>query len=251
MAYRNDRDLEFLGKIKSAHLCDLVHCLTHDTDGSSRWTEEITQNELYKQHSPNHHEYWPLIAGEIQQFGANTFATICRGGEGVSYREVATNVCDKLKVNYNKSSSIQIIENNLLMKILSDALDKMTQKELNELADSIGMKEKSFITPEALLGTFQAVFRAGGFKSYQLTLIVVNGVMKALLGRGLSLAGNAALTRTMSVLTGPIGWAITGIWTAVDIAGPAYRVTVPAVIQVAVLRQKFLYEQVVEEVEFS
>lgn len=36
---------------------------------------------------------------------------------------------------------------------------------------------------------------------------------------------------------GPIGWAITGLWLAVDIAGPAFRKTVPAVIHVAMLRQ--------------
>lgn len=41
----------------------------------------------------------------------------------------------------------------------------------------------------------------------------------------------------MSILTGPIGWAITAIWTAIDIAGAAYRVTIPAVIQVAYLRK--------------
>lgn len=129
------------------------------------------------------------------------------------------------------------------MKILTDALGNMTQDELKQLAEATGIENTSGITPETIAGLFQAVFRAGGFKSYQLTLIVVNAVMKALIGRGLSFAGNAALTRTMAILTGPIGWAITGIWTAIDIAGPAYRVTIPAVIQVAALRQKFLYEQ--------
>jgi uncharacterized protein YaaW (UPF0174 family) len=57
---------------------------------------------------------------------------------------------------------------------------------------------------------------------------------------GLSFAGNAALTRTMAVLTGPIGWVITGIWTAIDVARKDYRVEIPAVIQVAALRQKHL-----------
>ena len=75
--------------------------------------------------------------------------------------------------------------------------------------------------------------------------------MKALIGRGLSFAGNALLTRTMSILAGPIGWAITGVWTAVDIASPAYRVTVPAVIQVAFLRRKYLYADVADQINFS
>ncbi len=58
-------------------------------------------------------------------------------------------------------------------------------------------------------------------------MIIANAILKAILGRGLTIAGNAALTRTMAVLTGPIGWVITGLWTAIDIAGPAYRVTIP------------------------
>jgi len=65
------------------------------------------------------------------------------------------------------------------------------------------------------------------------------------------LGGNVILTRTMAILTGPIGWVITGLWTAVDIAGPAYRVTIPAVIQVAALRQKHLYGKLGEEMSFS
>ena len=76
--------------------------------------------------------------------------------------------------------------------------------------------------------------------SYQITLIVVNAVAKLLIGRGLSVAGNAALTRVMAAFAGPIGWVLTGLWTAIDIAGPAYRVTIPAVIQVAALRKKYL-----------
>ena len=42
--------------------------------------------------------------------------------------------------------------------------------------------------------------------------------------------------RTASMLVGPIGWVITGLWTAIDVAGTAYRVTIPAVVQVAFLR---------------
>ena len=249
MAYRNDNDLLFLKDIKSDDLNDLVYCLTHDKDGSSRLTEELTVNDKYKTHNPDHNKYWDLIAAEIQCFGANTFATIFRGGKGVQYKEVLEDVCDKMKVNFNKDSSVDTIEKNLLMKILADALDKMSKEELKELAESLGLKNTSGITSQTLAGIFQATFKAGGFKSYQLTVIIVNAILKALIGRGLTLGGNILLTRTMTILTGPIGWVITGLWTAVDIAGPAYRVTIPAVIQIAVLRQKYLYENIASTVE--
>ena len=55
----------------------------------------------------------------------------------------------------------------------------------------------------------------------------------------------------MSILTGPIGWVITGLWTAIDIAGPAYRVTIPAVIEIVVLRQKYLYADNIDNINFS
>ncbi|PDX03191.1 flagellar biosynthesis protein FlgG [Helicobacter pylori] len=63
----------------------------------------------------------------------------------------------------------------------------------------------------------------------------------------MSLGANAALTRGLSILTGPVGWIITGVWTAIDIAGPAYRVTVPACILVTTLRKKLKAEQEAEQ----
>lgn len=251
MAYRSDSNLSFLREIESEDLEDLVYCLTHNKDGDIRLTEELTMSDDYKAHHPDHKQYWKSIAAEIQCFGANSFATMLRGGEGILYKEVLIDVCDKMKVNYNKESGVEKIENNLLMKILTDAIEKMTPEELKELAVSTGVKNTSGITSEAMVGIFQAIFRAGGFKSYQLTVIIVNAVMKVLIGRGLSFAGNVALTRTMAVLTGPIGWVVTGLWTAIDIAGPAYRVTIPAVIQVAVLRQKFMYEKQAEDITLN
>jgi uncharacterized protein YaaW (UPF0174 family) len=128
-----------------------------------------------------------------------------RGGKGVEYKEVLMDVCDKLNVNYKKDSSTERIEGNLLMKILDDALEKMSQDDVNKLAEATGVKNTSGITKELMIGVFQSVFRAGGFKSYQLTVIIANAVLKALIGRGLSLAGNITLTRTMAILTGPIG----------------------------------------------
>lgn len=87
------------------------------------------------------------------------------------------------------------------MNILEGSIDKLSPDELQILARDLGMKNFSGITPQTLTGIFQTVFQLGGFKSYQYTLIIANYIMKAILGRGLSLAGNTALTRTMSVLS--------------------------------------------------
>lgn len=251
MAYRYDPDLEFLSKCTDEDLNDLVYCLTHDKDGSKRLTEELTLSDSYKKHYPYHNLYWEETAAEIQCFGGNTFANMFRGGKGVLYKEVLCDVCDKMKVNYNKNSPVERIENGLISKVLEDSLEKMSPDEIRRLATELGIKNTQNITKQVLLGSFQTIFRAGGFKSYQLTVIVVNAVLKALIGRGLSFAGNAAATRVFAVLSGPIGWVITGLWTAFDIAGAAYRVTIPAVIQVAALRQKILYANTADEISLK
>ncbi len=238
MAYRDDADLEFLSQCSDEDLNDLVQCLIYDKDGKTRLTEELSTTAAYKQFSPKHSMYWKEIAAEIQCFGGNTFATIVRGGKGVLYKEVLCDVCDKLKVNYNKKSSVDLIESNLLMKILTKAIESMSQDEIKELGESVGIKNVAGLTSKTLLAGFQAVFRAGGFKSYQLTAIIVNQVLKALIGRGLGFVAAGTMMRTLSILTGPIGWVITGIWTAIDIGSAAYRVTIPAVLLVAFLRTK-------------
>lgn len=242
MAYRTDPDLEFLGNVFSADLEGLVSTLTHDKDGAVRFTEELTESADYKAYYPDHSKYWRSVAGEIQSFGANTFATLLRGGKGVLYKEVLTDVCDKLKVNYNKESPVELIEQNMMMKILTDAVERMSVDEVRQMAEEAGVANFAALTKDAALAAFIAVFRAGGFKSYQILVVVVNAVLRALIGRGLTFAGSAVMTRTAGILTGPVGWVVTGLWTAFDIASPAYRVTIPAVIQVAALRQKLLTE---------
>ena len=126
MAYRSDRGLEFLENVSSSDIDALVLVLIKDKDGDDRITEELTTNDRYKRHSPDHHEYWDLVAAEIQCFGANSLVTMFRGGKGVLYKEVLCDTCDKMKVNYNKDASVETIEMNLLMKIMTEAMQDMS-----------------------------------------------------------------------------------------------------------------------------
>ncbi|WP_390505320.1 flagellar biosynthesis protein FlgG [Helicobacter pylori] len=55
--------------------------------------------------------------------------------------------------------------------------------------------------------------------------------------------GKVALKKTLGILAGPIGWVITGVLVSVNLAWPAYRVTVPACVLVATLRKKLKAER--------
>lgn len=51
------------------------------------------------------------------------------------------------------------------------------------------------------------------------------------------------LKKTLGILAGPIGWVITGALVSINLAWPAYRVTVPACVLVVTLRKKLKAER--------
>ncbi|GAA8725135.1 hypothetical protein HpDR95_05610 [Helicobacter pylori] len=61
------------------------------------------------------------------------------------------------------------------------------------------------------------------------------------------MVGKVALKKTLGILAGPIGWVIMGALVSVNLAGPAYRVTVPACVLVATLCKKLKAEQEAEQ----
>ena len=183
------------------------------------------------------------ISSEIQKFGGNSIMNLFRGGAGVCYAEVARDVADKLGVSYNDTTPVATIEGQIQIKILEKAYEKMTDEERRELLDAIGEKHESGIPAALPVMGIQTAILLGGFAAYQVALIVANAVARQILGQGLRLAQNAGLVRVVGVIAGPIGWAVTILWTLFDIAGPAYRITVPCVLQVAYIRQKSLFAQ--------
>ena len=242
MAYRDDTDLSFLDNCSSDDLDILVNILTKDKDGVPRLTEKLSKEDRCILNKPDHHQYWDLIAAEIQHFGANTFVTMIRGGEGVLYREILINACDKMKVNYSVHATVETIEMNLLMKVFTDSMVKMTPKELEALVQEFDIKTTDF-TKQAIIAAVLASIRYSGFSAYKMSAIVANAVAKSVIGRGLSFATGYTLTRSMAALTGPIGWVITTLWTVLDISGPAYRITIPCIVQVAFLRAKLKHQE--------
>ena len=197
----------------------------------------LTIDEAYKKYAPDHTKYPDLIAKELRDFGGNTLINIFRG-EGPSYHEIACDVAETVEAPFKKSQDIETIENAILSTILEKAWSEMSEEEKKTLLNELGVSNKSALKGAGTM-LFQSIFKAGGFISYKLTLVISNQVAKFILGRGLPLAMNAALVRWASILTGPIGMTLTSLWTIIDFAGPSYKVTIPSVIYVAWLRKKY------------
>ena len=227
-----DKDLNpVLEKASDEELLPIVEQIT------KKFSNFIEIDENYKNAPDKPTKYVDVIASEIRTMGGNTFANAFRLGSGPSYKEVVCDVADVLKVNYNPKASVAKIEEYIMQKVFEDMWDEMSledrEKVINEVAPNL-LKG----TSGGAAITLQMLFKAGKFESYKLSLIFINAISKILFGRGLSLALNASLTKALSILTGPIGILATGLWTAVDFAGPSYKTTVWCVLIVAMLRDK-------------
>ena len=197
-------------------------------------TETLSIHDGYQRHCPDHGKYVDLMAKEIREFGGNTFANFARG-TGPSYHEIVCDVAAALKVPFNKARPVEDIEAAILTAVCEKAFESMTPEERLELLSKIGKPNLSSLKGGSAMA-LQAILRAGGFRSYQLMLIVANAVVKAAIGRGLPFVVNWLAAKGLSIAIGPIGWAASVLTTLNQLAGPSHKVTIPSVIHVAGLR---------------
>ncbi len=134
----------------------------------------------------------------MQRYGGNSFANFFRD-EGVLYKEILCDACDHLKVNYHEKSPTSLIEQNMLSKLLKDSLEKMSDEEIRELCDELGMPniDKTIAeNKQVLIASVLTLFKAGGSHSYALAVAVADAMVKKTLGHGLSsVVGKVALKK--------------------------------------------------------
>jgi len=176
-----------------------------------------------------------LVAEELSRFGGNSLMNLFRGGGGVSYREIACDVADHLKASHRTDSDVAGLEMAILEKLAEQSLSKMSEDDKVEFFKQFGMRYAAGSGVAASAGLLASIV-ASNTAGYQLSAMIANGVVRALLGRGLGFglgpaAGGAALV-------GPVAIALSVIWGLYGLTSPAYRVTVPCVVHVAYMRRK-------------
>jgi len=243
----------------------LVGYLTDNGNGRISLSDETCKRLINAKESRNYSTIdLVTIASEIRLFGGNTLANLYRDARWtissgsnfftsaldkilpdsdptIDYAEIVKDIADKLNANYSKNDSVVSIETAIIYKVLDDAFSEMSPEEKKEFLDELGVSELGLVK-QGLVTALLAAAKFGKFKTFKLTLIVANAISKAILGKGLTFAGNRMLMKGLKVAMGPVGWVITGIWTVADMSSPAYRVTLPCVIQIAFMRQKAMME---------
>lgn len=247
-----DKDLAFLVRCSNEELELLFKILIEE--GSL--TESIRGSEEYKKYGADYRQYVDLLAQEVLDFGSNTFWF------REDYHTVAQDACKKLGVSYNSLDSAEEIEDKMCAYLMGETWKSLSEDTQMAFLETWGYNGKNNHTILKAVGSnlFFNLLRDSTLASYQMSLIVANAVARQTLNQGLSFAAAAfakplvtsafkssaaslTLGRAAAVLAGPIGWALTAGWTIVDIAGPAYRVTIPAVSYIGCLRNIKKYQR--------
>jgi uncharacterized protein YaaW (UPF0174 family) len=237
---RPDFDLQFLENCENEDLRILCDILMYDNNGEIRISESLSNSDSYISYYPNNMKgMWKDIASELQCYGGNTVLNICRCGQGPKYESIVYDVCKKMKVKgISKHDTAEDMEQKLLITLSSKAISEMTEEQVRSIMEECGIIGYAYSRAGlvAALLALQVINK-------RLFIIVIHSVMRMLseilLTRGIVIIGMGTLSRGLGVLLGPICWIMLTGWTVWDLMGPAYRVTVPAVVQIACMRVKF------------
>ncbi|MEQ4973750.1 YaaW family protein [Enterobacter cloacae] len=162
-----------------------------------------------------------LLVRELQHFGGNTFVNLFRRN-GVSYSEIVDDVASHLKMKVPAAASVEEKEALIINCVFTSSWKKMSDDERRQIMRDMGINGSASMD----------------IPVWQRAALVANGLAQTTAGKVLPLIAGLGIGRVLGVLTGPVGLAITGLYAAYGISNPAFRVTLPCVVQIAWIRLK-------------
>lgn len=231
-----DKDLTFLATCNNEDLRTLCDILTYNKNGEVRLSEQLTNSDAYIHYYPEKMNLMATEIGEeLRKYGSNTVKTFCRKGEADSYETIVRRVCKRMRIKVSDTDNTQTMEYELLATICEQTTSKLSDEELRNLADKAGIQHKS-LNHQMLVSAVLFALRRNSYLLTEMIYYVTVRIANMLLGRWITMMGMSTVGRYLSIAAGPIGWAALAGWTISDIASPAYRVMIPAVIMVASMR---------------
>ena len=169
-----------------------------------------------------------------------------------SFDEICVDVAKALKLEglTKQETSCWEMLSRVIRNLLEQLLKEMTPEQRGEVASQVltAAQLKEFYGKGVIdwgkVGAgsiLLAIKQFGGFATYKVALIVANQAARVLIGRGLTLAANAALARGISIFLGPVGWVLFA-WGINDLLGTNYKRVIPGVLYIYCI-----YERLKEE----
>ena len=231
-----DYDLDFMRRCSNDDLRRLCDILTFNNSGKYRLGEQLTKTDAYIENYPeNMYGVIPEMCLQLQKFGTNSIVTLAHHGRPDAYGDIVRRVCKKMKVDISDATDTVEMEHLLLQHVCETAIEKMSEEELRGLADEAGIKAKK-LTKQLIATAILTAIKKKPQIFYRVALYITTRIMALVGGRAAASVGAKVVQEAFGIMTGPIGWVVLTAWTIWDIASPAYRVVIPAVLQVAIMR---------------
>ena len=168
-----------------------------------------------------------LLIRELQHFGGNTVMNLFRRN-GVSYSEIVDDVASHLKIKVARNAPVKEKESLIIDAVFASSWNKMSDDDRRQLLRDMGISTSISLDKLSRME----------LPLLQRAAMVASGLAQIATGKALPLIAGLGIGRVLGVLTGPVGLALTGLYTAYDISNPAFRITLPCVVQIAWIRLK-------------
>lgn len=233
---KQDKDLLFLANCQNDDLRTLCDFLIYNKKGELRMSEQLSNSNAFLRYYPEHMNLMATeLSEELRKYGTNTIKTFFRHGEADSYETIVHRVCRKMDVEVDDDDSVPTMERQLMTEVCERFTSQLSDHELHQIADEAGIVHKN-LRRQALICALLTAVRHNAILLSRIINYAITYTAKFLLGRCATMVGFGSVGRYNGVAAGPIGWVVLAGWTISDIASPAYRVMIPAVIMIASMR---------------
>lgn len=177
------------------------------------------------------------LVAQIRYNGSNDLVRLVRG-DGVDYLTIVRDVADKMDIKWSADEAEESLEIKLYAKVFEQAWQRMSEEErepIKRLFQEQGL-DTPYISKLLVEGTFTEFMPTISYLvAWNVARIVAVAVARQ---AGAEAAAGAFAEGLGGLLFGPAGVLLGIIVVLTDLAGPAYRKTIPTVLQVAYMRQK-------------
>lgn len=149
-------------------------------------------------------------------------------------------VARQLEIEADNGDSVEFLECEIVKKLFETMWKKLTPKQRedlrSEMEKAMGAESGAFAfkTSAALFAAITAA-NLTGFGIYILSTTVL-GALTGAIGITLPFVFYTALTRSISILTGPVGVAIATAFSLCQLTGPNWKRTTMAIAYISMLR---------------
>lgn len=237
MIYQHDPDLNFFGHLKDEDFNDLVSMLTQSKNGRLRVTEELTEKEIYKRLSPQHSHYWQEIVNEFKSYYPNNQDTD-EQDNNTTYRDILVYVMRKLDIQTFRFDPIDALENKLLLTFFERIYMNMSLTEKIEFNQFFTVPDELNHEIDKINPLLTDMLTCETSKAYQLSLFIVNCVVKTVTGRSLVTLGETILSRNLDAIVCSSDTIVGPIWKMFVLGRRPFSINLATVCMVTILRKK-------------